>query len=94
MFRIMRITGDSMSPDYQDGDFVFLMNLFRGRIKRGDVIVFINQLYGTLIKRVEKITDEGIYVLGTGENSLDSRRLGPVNPAAVQGKVIWHIHRR
>ncbi len=90
----MRITGDSMSPDYQDGDFVFLMNLFRGRIKRGDVIVFINQLYGTLIKRVEKITDEGIYVLGTGENSLDSRRLGPVNPAAVQGKVIWHIHRR
>ena len=94
MIRIMRITGDSMSPDYQDGDFVFLMNLFRGRIKRGDVIVFINQLYGTLIKRVEKITDEGIYVLGTGENSLDSRRLGPVNPAAVQGKVIWHIHRR
>lgn len=94
MIRIMRITGDSMSPDYQDGDFVFLMNLFRGRIKRGDVIVFINQLYGTLIKRVEKITDEGIYVLGTGENSLDSRRLGPVNPAAVQGKVIWNIHRR
>ncbi len=93
MFRLIRITGDSMSPDYQDGDFVFLMNIFKGRIKRGDVIVFVNRLYGPLIKRIEKITREGIYVVGTAENSLDSRRLGPVNPDAVQGRVIWHIHR-
>jgi len=69
------------------------MNIFRGRIRRGDVIVFENQLYGTLIKRVENINGEGIFVIGTGEDSLDSRRLGPVNPDAVQGKVIWHIHR-
>ncbi len=57
----------------------------------GDIIVFQHKIYGTLIKGVEKITDEGIYVLGTGESSLDSRRLGPINPASVQGKVIWHI---
>ena len=94
MFRILRIHGESMSPDYQSGDFVLLVKPFGGRVKRGDVIVFSNQLYGILIKRIEKITDEGIYVLGTGENSLDSRRLGPINPASVQGKVIWHIHRR
>ena len=94
MFQILRIRGESMSPEYQRGDFVLLLNLFRNRIKRGDVIVFSNQLYGILIKRIEKITEEGIYVLGTGENSLDSRRLGPVNPKAVQGKVIWHIRQR
>jgi len=93
MIRLMRITGDSMSPEYQDGDFVFLMNIFRGRIKRGDVIVFRNRLYGRLIKCVENITDDGVYVVGTADNSLDSRRLGPVNPDAIQGRVIWHIHR-
>ncbi|MCP4139205.1 MAG: S26 family signal peptidase [Chloroflexi bacterium] len=82
-----------MSPEYQDGDFVLLIKFFRGKIKKGDVIVFKHQLYGTLIKAVEKITDEGVYVLGTGENSLDSRRLGPVNPLSVQGRVIWHIRR-
>ena len=82
-----------MSPEFQSGDFVLLMRLFRNRIGRDDVIVFQNQYYGTLIKRVEKITDDGVYVIGSGENSLDSRRLGPVNPAAVQGKVIWHISR-
>ena len=81
-----------MSPEYQSGDFVFLKT-FRNHFKKDDVIVFENQLYGILIKRIDKITNDGIYVLGTGENSLDSRRLGPVNPDSVQGKVIWHIRR-
>ena len=93
MFQVLRIRGESMSPEYQNGDFVLLMKFFRGKIRVGDVIVFQNKLYGTLIKCVEKITAKGIYVVGTGENSLDSRRLGPVNPNAVQGKVIWHIRR-
>ena len=82
-----------MSPTYHEGDFVLIMKILRGRIKKGDVIVFKHNLYGTLIKAVEKITDAGVYVLGTGENSLDSRRLGPVNPNSVQGRVIWHISR-
>ena len=94
MFRILRIHGESMAPEYQSGDFVFLMKVFRKGLKQGDVISFENRLYGTLIKRIEKNTDEGIYVVGTGENSLDSRRLGPVNRDKVQGKVIWHIRRR
>ncbi len=93
MFRVLRIRGESMSPKYQSGDFVLLRKVWGERFKRGDVIVFSKQLYGTLIKRIDKITDEGIYVLGTGENSLDSRRLGPVNPDTVVGKVVWHIHR-
>ena len=91
MFRFLRIQGESMTPEYQDGDFVLIMRVRRP--KAGQVIVFHNQLYGTLIKRIEKITEEGIYVVGTGANSLDSRRLGPVRPERVQGKVIWHIKR-
>ncbi len=89
MFKILRIQGESMTPEYQHGDFVLIRRISRPKIN--DVIVFENQLYGILIKCVEKITEQGIYVLGTGENSLDSRRLGPVNPAKVHGKVIWHI---
>ena len=80
-----------MTPEYQDGDFVLILRVSLPKV--GDVIVFQNQLYGVLIKRVEKITEQGVYVVGTGENSLYSRRLGPVDPAKVQGKVIWHIKR-
>lgn len=91
MFQLLRIQGESMTPEYQDGDFVLIMRVSRPKV--GQVIVFHNQLYGTLIKRIEKITEQGIYVLGTGENSLDSRRLGPVDPATLLGKVIWHFGR-
>ena len=91
MLKFLRIQGESMTPEYQDGDFVLIMRVRRPR--EGQVIVFHNQLYGTLIKRIEKITQQGIYVVGTGENSLDSRRLGPINPEKVMGKVIWHIKR-
>ncbi len=91
MFKILRIQGDSMSPEYQSGDFVLIIRA--SRPKMGDVIVFHNQLYGRLIKCVEKITEQGIYVIGTGEHSLDSRRLGPVSLEKVQGKVVWHIKR-
>ena len=91
MFKILRVQGESMTPEYQDGDFVLIFKSKQPKL--GDVIVFYNQFYGTLIKRIEKITEQGIYVIGTGENSLDSRRLGPVSPDKVQGKVIWHIKR-
>ena len=91
MFQILRIQGNSMSPEYQNGDFVLIVRTCRPKV--GDVIVFHNQLYGRLIKRIEKITEQGIYVIGTGANSLDSRRLGPVSPDKALGKVIWHIKR-
>ena len=91
MIKILRIQGESMMPEYQDGEFVLIWR--RSRPKVGDVVVFDNELYGILIKQVEKITEQGVYVIGTGENSLDSRRLGPVNPEKIRGKVIWHIRR-
>ena len=80
-----------MTPEFQDGDFVLIWRRLLPKV--GDTIVFQNEIYGALIKQVEKVTEQGIYVIGTGENSLDSRRLGPVNPEKVQGKVIWHIKR-
>lgn len=92
MIKIFRIEGESMLPEYQDGEFVLLWRTLHPKV--GDVVVFENQLYGTLIKRVAKISEQGVYVLGTGENSLDSRRLGPVSPEKIQGRVIWHIRKK
>ncbi len=96
MFRILRVAGDSMSPEYQEGDFVVIATspFFSRRLRDGDVIVFRHQHYGALIKRVQRIADEGIYVVGAQEDSLDSSRLGPVHRGNVRGKVVWHIRRR
>lgn len=95
MFRLLKVTGDSLSPLYNEGDFVVITTLpfLSRRIRPGDIIVFQHGLYGTLIKIVDRISPEGdeVYVIGASENSLDSRRLGPISRQAIKGKVIWHI---
>ena len=95
MLRILRILGDSMSPEFKEKDFAVIgtMSFFSRRLRAGDTIVFTHQHYGTLIKRIQRIDNEGVYVIGAHENSLDSRRLGPIEPAKIQGRVIWHIRR-
>ena len=95
MFRLLKVTGDSLSPMYKEGDYVVITTLpfLSRRIRPGDIIVFQHGLYGTLIKIVDRILPEGdeVYVIGASENSLDSRRLGPISRQAIKGKVIWHI---
>jgi signal peptidase I len=95
MFRIHKVTGDSMSPDFQDGDFVILTTIpfYLNRLKIGDTIIFEHKLYGTLIKRIASF-DPGTaeaYVEGTHTDSLDSRRLGTIRRDAIRGKVIAHF---
>lgn len=95
MFRIIRVSGESLSPDYQDGDYVVLTtNPHLYHIRTGDVVVFEQAPYGTLIKRVTHALPEEVYVTGTRENSLDSRKLGPILRKYITGKVLWHIRKK
>ena len=97
MLRLLKVTGDSLSPIYKEGDFVVVTTLsfFLRRVRQGDIIVFQHGLYGTLIKIVDRVLPEedAVYVTGTSEGSLDSRRLGLISRAAIKGRVIWHIAR-
>ena len=92
MFRIHKVTGNSMSPDYQEGDFVLIAtaDFLRKRLKAGDTIIFEHKLYGTLIKHIASFDPETAeaYVEGTHADSLDSRRLGTIRRESIRGKVI------
>ena len=98
MLRIHKVTGDSMSPDFHEGDFVVLATapFFLKRLEVGDVIVFDHKLYGTLIKRIASFDPETAeaYVEGTQPDSLDSRRLGTIRSEAILGKIIAHFSKK
>ena len=95
MLRVIKVTGDSLSPEYREGDYVVITTIpfFLNRIRVGDVIVFQQPPFGTMIKKVERILDSGggFYVSGTHQQSVDSRRFGSIPRGALMGKVIWHI---
>lgn len=100
MIQIIRVTGSSLSPDFQEGDFVVIVKipflLHLKRIKPGDVMVFNHPDYGVMMKRVQRISaaDGEIFVLGTHPSSVDSRQFGPIRQGNLIGKVIWHISRK
>ncbi len=95
MLKLLKVSGDSLLPMVQEGDFVVVSTvplLFRAP-KRGDIIVFRHAIYGTLIKMVEAVAPGGqeLSVMGTHVDSVDSRRFGPISRQDIVGKVIWHI---
>jgi nickel-type superoxide dismutase maturation protease len=97
MLRIIKVAGDSLSPKYEEGDFVVIATVpfFFNSFRLGDIIVFQHPVYGRMIKQVERISSDGsdLYVIGSHPNSVDSRQFGPIPRSSVQGKVIWHIPR-
>ena len=97
MLKFVKISNNSLLPEYQEGDYVLIVKipLFLDSLRRGDVIVFRHPLYGIMIKKVSRVAGDGndIYVVGTHEDSVDSRQFGAVRKEALIGKVIWHIAR-
>jgi nickel-type superoxide dismutase maturation protease len=95
MFRMIKVTGESLSPLFHEGDYVFITTIpfVVNRVKTGDTILFRHPAYGTLIKQVERVDAEqdSLSVIGTHPNSVDSRRFGPIRREDVIGKVLWHF---
>jgi nickel-type superoxide dismutase maturation protease len=95
MIQILKVTGESLSPFFVEGDFVVVSKIpfVLRKIKAGDIVVFRHPVYGTMIKKVERISPDGeeIFVFGTHPESTDSRQFGPLRRSQLTGKVIWHI---
>jgi signal peptidase I len=98
MFRLLKVRGHSLYPEFRDGDYVLTARVPfpSGKIKSGNVIVFRQPVHGLMVKRVQKVLDDGtaFEVRGTQIDSTDSRNFGPVPLSKVLGKVIWHIRQK
>jgi len=96
MCRVIKVTGDSLSPIIEEGDFVLVLKIPFFFLHRGDIIVFRHNTYGLMIKMVEAVSrDEGtVFVIGTHPFSTDSRSFGPVPKRNIIGKVILRIRGR
>jgi len=95
MLRLLKVTGNSLYPIYDEGDFVIVSKIpfYFGSPKPGDVVAFHQPGYGTLIKLVEGVDPAHgeLTVRGTQPESVDSRVFGPISKTALVGKVIWHV---
>jgi phage repressor protein C with HTH and peptisase S24 domain len=95
MWQILKVSGDSLFPDYQEGDYVLVSKFFR-KARVCDVIAFRHDCYGTMIKKLSKISPDGkqYFVVGENARSVDSRQFGWISEPNVIGRVVWHIRRQ
>jgi signal peptidase I len=82
MLKIIKVTGESLSPSFLPGDYVLIGKcsyLFGG--------------YGLMIKEIERINSElgQIHIKGSHPLSVNSSKMGPIAAVDILGKVIWHF---
>jgi nickel-type superoxide dismutase maturation protease len=94
---ILKITGDSLAPFLQHGDYVVAgrAGWMLRSIKPGDVIVFDHPHYGRMVKRLQAIGPGGLdlFVTGSSPESVDSRRFGPIPRSSVTAKALVFIRK-
>jgi len=96
MLRFFRVRGNSLAPEFSQGDFVLVSKIpfWLTPPTPGDVIAFRQPGYGLMIKRIQNLIPEaGVNVIGDHPESVDSRVFGPVRRKDILGKVVWHIRK-
>lgn len=104
LFPIIQVVGDSMSPTYNDSEFLICTRVFyKSKLKVGDVIVYHSPEGRIVIKRIEKILRDKVifnktlfnesdtYYFCVGDNlehSHDSRVYGYISSKSIVCKVI------
>jgi signal peptidase I len=82
------VSGNSMQPTLKEGQDILSINWFVNP-KVGDIIV-IKKQGKEMVKRIEKIEGENVFVVGDNEDeSTDSRHFGAIKRELIIGKVIY-----
>lgn len=96
MLKIIKVTGNSLSPFFLPGDYVLVWSAPRrfDQLAQGDFIVFDHIEFGRLIKKIVQ-NDPGqrsIQVEGIHPDSISGQVLGKIFYKDVLGKVIRRFH--
>lgn len=97
MVRIIKVTGNSLSPFFFPGDYVLVLRSSRRKknLSPGDFVVFDHSEYGRLIKRIthNDATQGFIEAEGVHPDSLSSQKIGKVPYKDILGKVVFRVLR-
>ena len=89
MLKLVKVTGNSMSPTLQDGDYVITKK--PRRLASGLIYVIDHSELGRIIKRLGDTKHDRCFFIGDNPSSTPSTIIGAVERSRIIGQVIWVI---
>ena len=95
MLFIYKISGDSMSPQYLNEDYVLALKvkfLPSFLIKKNQDFIIGHNQYGDMIKRlVQRKKEDEFLFTGLNGKSISPEQIGVIKKGAIKGLVLWKI---
>ncbi|OUR95436.1 hypothetical protein A9Q84_16515 [Halobacteriovorax marinus] len=94
MISIFKVQGQSMSPLYEDGDYLFIFKPFWKKPPLAKQIIVFNHIkYGLLLKRVVSVDKKSKIFFSKGHNShsISREEIGAIKFEEIKGTPIFHI---
>ena len=91
MLHLFRVSGASMGPLYQHGDYVLISRSAWRRLRRGDDVVARHGVLGVVLKRISARIGNQLELNGLNALSMTSYAIGPVQNNDLLGRVVWHF---
>ena len=92
MIKLVKVTGNSMSPTLMDGDYVLIRKPRRQRkLTLGLIYVINHSELGRIIKRLGDMKHDRCFFIGDNPSSTPSTVIGAVESSRVIGQVILAI---
>ena len=87
MLKIIKVSGDSMLPTLEDGDYVITK---KPRLYQAGLLYVINHIdLGRIIKRLEKVEGDKYFFVGdNAQASTPASLIGSVEAGRIVGQVI------
>ena len=83
---VRKVVSSSMAPKLRPGQMIYATTVFR-KVHPGQVVI-VERNHKELIKRIERIEDNKIFVIGDNlDRSVDSRQFGWLDESAIVARV-------
>ncbi|EPJ49490.1 MAG: hypothetical protein OFPII_00420 [Osedax symbiont Rs1] len=81
-----------MAPTLQHDDYIVALRLPYSKFNIDDIVIVHHPVYAEIIKRIERVDQEGNYwLIGDGMDTLSSDKIGAIHNSQIIGKMFWHI---
>lgn len=92
MIYLRRISGRSMLPTLDHGDYIVAVCRLFSSYQVDDIVIVQHAVFGEIVKRICTIDEHGHFWLsGDGVDTLTTEKMGFITPQQVRARMFWRI---